>query len=447
MLTKKFLKSFCFILGPGCQMAGFLTVFASELSIFTLTVITMERWFAITYAIHLNKRLRLGVAARVMVLGWMFALTLAALPLFGASSYSKTSICLPFEKSDVTDVAYLLTLLAINGLAFILICIFYGKMYWSISGHNSTVTQSDKTVAKRMALLVFTDFACWAPIAFFGLTAVAGYPLINVTNSKILLVFFYPLNSCANPFLYAIFTKQYRRDLLVIMNRFGLIASGQAEGKFKTTYSANLPYGGGRRTTTPCPDDRCRFHRHGSSTLTQVSSLDNSRHSNKRKSCSSADVTTTPTGTPPSPIKRRSRENGCCGLMCDEENCNGGGGDRKASTDTSSRRLSVVRENSHTSEEEMPSEKSSEAAMTAAMGGRTTAPAISPKHRGSPHPIKNSYMKLSSSSEHELILRKLAAANSSSTSPRSSGKWTGRRKSSAEVIPLRHHQNIDKIFI
>lgn len=71
-------------------MAGFLTVFASELSIFTLTVITSERWYTITYAIHLNKRLKLSTAGKIMAVGWIYAVAMAALPLMGISGYSKT---------------------------------------------------------------------------------------------------------------------------------------------------------------------------------------------------------------------------------------------------------------------------------------------------------------------------------------------------------------------
>lgn len=41
--------------GLGCQVAGFLTVFATELSVFTLVVITSERWYTITYAINLSR--------------------------------------------------------------------------------------------------------------------------------------------------------------------------------------------------------------------------------------------------------------------------------------------------------------------------------------------------------------------------------------------------------
>ncbi|XP_033608882.1 lutropin-choriogonadotropic hormone receptor isoform X2 [Cryptotermes secundus] len=217
--------------GPGCQIAGFLTVFASELSIYTLTVITSERWYAITYAMHLDKRLRLSTAFKVMGFGWLYAVTMATLPLLGISGYSKTSICLPMENRDLGDQVYLVSLLLINGLAFVLICACYGRIYCAIRGHNSAAAHSDTTVAKRMALLVFTDFACWAPIAFFGLTAVAGYPLIDVPHTKILLVFFYPLNSCANPYLYALLTKQYRRDLYTLFSRHGICTRKAARYK------------------------------------------------------------------------------------------------------------------------------------------------------------------------------------------------------------------------
>ena len=81
---------------------------------------------------------------------------------------------------------------------------------------------NDATIAKRMSILVLTNFVCWAPIAFFGLTASFGFPMIDISNSKILLVFFYPLNSCANPFLYVILTKQFRKDVFILLGRYGI---------------------------------------------------------------------------------------------------------------------------------------------------------------------------------------------------------------------------------
>lgn len=63
----------------------------------------------------------------------------------------------------------------------------------------------------------------------------AGYPLIDVTKSKILLVFFYPINSCANPYLYAILTAQYRRDLFSLLSKFGICK--QKAQQYRLNYS------------------------------------------------------------------------------------------------------------------------------------------------------------------------------------------------------------------
>ncbi|XP_063905025.1 follicle-stimulating hormone receptor-like isoform X3 [Zophobas morio] len=125
--------------GNGCRVAGTLTIFGNVLSVYTLAVITTERWYTITWAIHLNKRLKLRTAVRVMI---------------------------------------------------------------------------------------------------------AGHPLITVTQTKILLVFFYPLNSCANPCLYALLTQQYRRDFFILMGRYGL-CKDRAERHKGAIGGKPLPYGSG----------------------------------------------------------------------------------------------------------------------------------------------------------------------------------------------------------
>ncbi|XP_023035497.1 follicle-stimulating hormone receptor [Drosophila willistoni] len=241
--------------GVGCKVAGFLTVFASHLSVFTLTVITIERWMAITRAMQLNNRIKLRPAALIMLGGWLYSFLMSSLPLFGISSYSSTSICLPMENRDVFDTVYLISILGCNGLAFSIIAVCYAQIYLSLGEETRHARQNNRgelSVAKKMALLVFTNFTCWTPIAFFGLTALAGFPLINVTKSKILLVFFYPLNSCADPYLYAILTTQYRQDLFNLLTKLGICRQGKGSSwKYKTSTS-------GPQTT------RFTIHRHSS---------------------------------------------------------------------------------------------------------------------------------------------------------------------------------------
>ncbi|KYO41199.1 follicle-stimulating hormone receptor isoform X1 [Alligator mississippiensis] len=207
--------------GAGCNAAGFFTVFASELSVYTLTAITLERWHTITYAMQLDRKVRFRHAAVIMIFGWLFAFTVALLPIFGVSSYMKVSICLPMDIDMPFSQAYVIFLLVLNVLAFVIICACYIRIYFTVRNRNVISSNSDTKIAKRMAILIFTDFLCMAPISFFAISASLKVPLITVSKSKILLVLFYPINSCANPFLYAIFTKTFRRDFFILLSKFG----------------------------------------------------------------------------------------------------------------------------------------------------------------------------------------------------------------------------------
>ncbi|XP_071567129.1 uncharacterized protein Rk isoform X2 [Temnothorax nylanderi] len=202
-------------MSAGCQLAGFLGVLSSELSVYTLAVITLERNYAITHAMHLNKRLSLKHAGYIMTIGWCFALSMASLPLLGVSDYRKFAICLPFETNGNAALAYVVFLMLINGVAFLILMGCYLKMYCAIRGSQAW-NSNDSRIAKRMALLVFTDFLCWSPIAFFSLTATFGLQLVSLEQAKVFAVFVLPLNSCCNPFLYAILTKQFKKDCVLI---------------------------------------------------------------------------------------------------------------------------------------------------------------------------------------------------------------------------------------
>ncbi|NP_038610.1 lutropin-choriogonadotropic hormone receptor isoform 1 precursor [Mus musculus] len=207
--------------GSGCSAAGFFTVFASELSVYTLTVITLERWHTITYAVQLDQKLRLRHAIPIMLGGWIFSTLMATLPLVGVSSYMKVSICLPMDVESTLSQVYILSILLLNAVAFVVICACYVRIYFAVQNPELTAPNKDTKIAKKMAILIFTDFTCMAPISFFAISAAFKVPLITVTNSKVLLVLFYPVNSCANPFLYAVFTKAFQRDFFLLLSRFG----------------------------------------------------------------------------------------------------------------------------------------------------------------------------------------------------------------------------------
>ncbi|XP_074547008.1 thyrotropin receptor-like isoform X2 [Halichoeres trimaculatus] len=207
--------------GGGCNLAGMLSVFASELSVFTLTLISLQRWHVIFYSMKPERKIRFRHAAVLMLVGWVLCGVLALLPVAGVSSYQRVSICLPMDASTTAAWAYVVSVLLANVGAFLVMFLCYLHIYCMVHNPQHLSSRSDTSLAKRMAVLVFTNFLCLVPICFYGLSAALHQPLITVTESKVLLVLCYPLNSCAHPFYYAILTKAFHRDVLMLLNRMG----------------------------------------------------------------------------------------------------------------------------------------------------------------------------------------------------------------------------------
>ncbi|XP_071957217.1 uncharacterized protein [Antedon mediterranea] len=245
----------------GCNGAGFMAVFSSELSIYTLTVITLERFYAIRHAVNLNKRLKLRTAAVVMVFGWIFAMVSASLPLIGINNYHRYSVCLPFETRDITALTYIATLMILNGFAFLVILLCYLSIYLAIRGSHAW-NCNDSRVAQRMSILIFTDFICWAPIAFFSLTSAFGLHIIKIQSAKFLTVFILPINSFFNPFLYTIFTQHFKKDLKKMLQRFLWIPTPKIQYN-----NRSASHSVGRRMSPASHDMSKRWHHESDSGL------------------------------------------------------------------------------------------------------------------------------------------------------------------------------------
>lgn len=134
----------------------------------------------------------------------------------------QVSICLPMDVRSLKSQVYVVFLLLLNVLAFFCVCGCYLSIYLTVRNPSSAPAHDDTRVAQRMAVLIFTDFLCMAPLSFFAISAGFKLPLITVSHAKVLLVLFYPINSCSNPFLYAFFTHTFRQEFFLLTAHFGL---------------------------------------------------------------------------------------------------------------------------------------------------------------------------------------------------------------------------------
>ncbi|CAI4227082.1 unnamed protein product [Auanema sp. JU1783] len=257
--------------GWGCRTAGFLAVFASKLSIISMFLIAFEIVYNTRMGFY-GRRLSLKVTLCLLGIGWIYSIVMAAVPLLGISSYSTTSICLPLKVDNIVDKVYLISGLSFNLIAFMAMVGCYVVIIILLKDPSTPSRDEDKAIIAKMALLIFTDLVCWFPTIFFGMTAALGYPLISISNAKVFLVFFFPLNSFANPFLYVFLTEVIRRKVrsktMPVLKRI-TSTPGIALNTLSNFYNSQPP---GRRDE-PCSPTRLQ--------VTQMTSLNSTPRGSK----------------------------------------------------------------------------------------------------------------------------------------------------------------------
>ena len=225
--------------GYVCRLAGFLSLFSSEGSVFFLTLISYERFLGGVFPFS-RFRLTKGSAKTVAGFLWLFTFVISLVPvlLAGPDSdfYDLSDVCIglplitrpatfEFQASDVgNDLTFdlpisqdskpawyfsIILFLGINLVCFIFILICYFAIFWS---HKRSLTHSGRSsksqeeirIAIKMAVIVGTDFMCWVPVIIMGILSQTQTVVIPLEAYTWSVVFVLPINSSLNPYLYTI---------------------------------------------------------------------------------------------------------------------------------------------------------------------------------------------------------------------------------------------------
>ena len=197
--------------GPGCLTAGFIAILSSELSVYILVIITLERLYVYKRAMIATK-MHMCNAILIILFGWIFAGACATLPLIGYNSYTSVAICLPFDVITTEGKYYIGVLMGINLLAFIIVAVCNLYLYCRL-GKISSITTSDSKMFRMVFVLIITDFICWAPLVTVSLAALFRQDLIRTSHFKWFAVLVLPINACANPFLYGLLTEKFKHQM------------------------------------------------------------------------------------------------------------------------------------------------------------------------------------------------------------------------------------------
>ncbi|XP_032710686.1 leucine-rich repeat-containing G-protein coupled receptor 5 isoform X2 [Lontra canadensis] len=198
--------------GVGCQVVGFLSIFASESSVFLLTLAALERGFSVRCSAKFERKTPFSCLKAVILLCAVLALTIATVPLLGASEFSASPLCLPLPFGDPSTTGYMVALVLLNSLCFLVMTIAYTKLYCNLE-KGDLENMWDCSMVKHIALLLFTNCILYCPVAFLSFSSLLNLTFISPEVIKFILLVIVPLPACLNPLLYILFNPHFKEDL------------------------------------------------------------------------------------------------------------------------------------------------------------------------------------------------------------------------------------------
>lgn len=168
-----------------CTSIGILALLSSEVSLFIITLMSVERYLTVRLT---NLKNNIGTwrqAVAAMVIIWLIAAMIAVAPAchWKGLYYGSSSLCFPIHLDDRYAVGWEYTafvIVGINSICLLVIAYSYTMLFRDImksqwktqmQGRNK---KQNANMALRMFLIVFTDVLCWAPIILLKVAVLRG---------------------------------------------------------------------------------------------------------------------------------------------------------------------------------------------------------------------------------------------------------------------------------
>lgn len=220
-----------------CKFVHYIQDLSAICSVFTLTAMSIERYYAIMYPVECRYICTMSQTKRTIILTWFASIILASPVLWVqilkevGDSEHRGYWCIRDWDNGLGWQLYELYLLVII-LIIPLIIMTYSYAHicnrlWSVM-HNRTTTfpLSQSTVyidasankmsqvIKMLIVVVVIFVLCWAPILIMNvLKAFAILPTLNYGNMKAIKTAFHLFsyaNSCVNPIIYGFMSRNFR---------------------------------------------------------------------------------------------------------------------------------------------------------------------------------------------------------------------------------------------
>ncbi|XP_028825548.1 urotensin-2 receptor [Denticeps clupeoides] len=212
----------------GCRILLSLDLLTMHASIFTLTVMCTERYLAVTKpldTVHRSKSYRKALAWGV----WILSVVLTLPMMIMVNQTTKPAeggvkrICAP----SWGPLAYKIYLTVLFGTSIMAPGLIIGYLYMRLartyleSQRTPVIRGSKRSPKQKVLIMIFTIvlvfWACFLPFWIWQLLPLYHKPLTLASNTHTCINYLVASltysNSCINPFLYTLLTKNYREYL------------------------------------------------------------------------------------------------------------------------------------------------------------------------------------------------------------------------------------------
>lgn len=216
-----------------CEVYGFCGALFGTVSIITMALIAMDRYYAIAQP-FIGWRLSYGRAIVWVCGAWAYGVVWCCPPLLGWNEYVLegflTSCTFDYLNEDLWSRSYVFVLFIgayLLPLATITIC--YGRIFSSVSRHDQKVAREndlgdlssvnfhrrETQLARVVIISVWFWAMAWTPYAVVSLMGILSWRDNLTPLATMLPALFAKLSTVYNPFIYAVSHPRYRQELAV----------------------------------------------------------------------------------------------------------------------------------------------------------------------------------------------------------------------------------------
>ena len=189
-------------------------VFVGCASIFTLTVIALERAFSVCLP-HIHRHFRNTVYYVLLGLIWLLSILVSCLRLL-------------FEEQLLSLQFFFYFLLVFFAIALSIICISYVVIWFRMKfrfarrDSNKRSTEQDRRLAVMLFTVTVVFVFTWMPFQIINIVTFFCEPCRNMPNEVAYFAkFLHYGNSCVNPMIYSFLVPDFRKTVFRIVRKLG----------------------------------------------------------------------------------------------------------------------------------------------------------------------------------------------------------------------------------